>query len=156
VAVLAQYIESIGADNSVLSDHPDGQVRGERNQMIYMKWFQALVIHNQRFPRDIPVKFVLAHFARKVEQNDVDIKGFNIREQVRAFHAYLDGYERELRGKWWQYQHPNQRPKMLPESASISQEEQQQSDRDRARMIEKMYGADAVPESLKKYTQIDT
>lgn len=153
VGVLSQYMKHIGADKNVLSSDPDEDRRDKRNRMIYMEWFQALVIQNQRFPRNIPVKFVLAHFARKVVQNDVQIKGFNLREQVRAFHEYLDSYEHELRSKWWQYQHPGDRPKVLPESATISDEEQQASDEERAQTIKALYGADGVPESLNKFTK---
>lgn len=144
-------MEAIGADKNVLSNHPEEEERMKRNSMIYLKWFQALVIHNQRFPRDIPIRFVLAHFRRKVVQNAVKIQGFNLREQVRAFHEYLDNYDHELRGKWWQYQNPEGRPKAIPENATRSESEQEQSDKERAEMIKKMYGANEVPESLQKY-----
>lgn len=142
---LWQYLECIGADKNVLSDDDN------RNSMIFQRWFQALVIQNQRFPRDIPVKFVLAHFRRKVVQNDIQIKGFNLREQVRAFHEYLDNYERELRGKWWQYQNPDERPKAIPSKATYTEQEQELSDQERAQKLKNMFGADEVPESLRKF-----
>ena len=148
---LAQYLQEIGADKNVLSQHHKEETRDKRNQMIYLKWFQALVIQNQQFPRDIPVKFVLAHFRRKVVQNDVQIKGFNLREQVRAMKEYLSEYEHELRGKWWQYRNPNERPKTLPASATVSEEERQQSDQQRTETIKNIYGADEVPQHLQKF-----
>ncbi|MDZ7658051.1 hypothetical protein [Fodinibius sp.] len=118
MAVLFDYVQSIGADKQLLSNHPDEEKKKTRNQAVFQKWFQTLVVQNGRFPRDIPIDFVLQHFAQCVVQNKVDIKGFNLREQVRAFHEYLDNYERELRGKWWQYQNPDQRPKAITESAN--------------------------------------
>ena len=146
---LSQYLAEIGADKNVLSQHPNEETRRQRNQMTYLKWFQGLVIKNRQFPDDIPVKFVLAHFREKVVQNDVSIKGFNLREQVRAMKEYLSEYEDELRGKWWQYQNPNARPKAIPEHTTRSKEQEAQSDQERRKNLEMIFGADEVPESLR-------
>jgi len=150
--ILYEYMKDIGADASLLSASSDTEVERERNQAVFNKWFQTIVVQNNRFPQDIPITLVLRHFSRMVVQNKVQIKGYNLREQVRAFHTYLDNWEHELRGKWWQYQNPGDRPKPLPAFASVSTQEQAQSDEERGQMIHKMYGAEDVPESLQKFT----
>ena len=121
--------------------------------MLFNKWFQTLVIQNDRFPTDIPVEFVLQHFFDTILQQKIELKGFNLLAHMSAFHEYLDNYEHQLRGKWWQCQHPNERPNALPERATVSDQEQQQSDEQRAKNLKKMYGADEVPEHLQKFIQ---
>lgn len=141
------YLHSIGADSKVLSDNSK-----KRNQIILNKWFQMLVIRNERFPDDIPVNFVFSHFHEMVVQNKVKIKGFNLRAQIEAFHEYMDKWEYSLRKKWWMVQNPGDRPKAIAPTAHISEEEQEIDDAQRSKTIIDMYGtADNVPEALKRF-----
>lgn len=139
------HIHSIGADKQLLSE------KKERNQMLFNKWFQTLVVQNSRFPTDIPVEFVLEEFFDAILQQKVEVKGFNLLAHMSAFHEYLDDYEHELRGKWWRHQNPDQRPNALPERGTVDEAEQQQSDEQRAKMLKRMYGAENVPEHLQKF-----
>lgn len=141
--VVYNHLHTIGADKQILSEDKD------RNRQLLTKWFQTLVIQNQRFPMDIPVVFVLDEFFRAILQQKVALKGFNLLAHMQAFWEWLDGYEHELRGRWWVRQHPKARPRALPESASRSQQEEMESDEQRRKTLEAMYGADRVPEGLR-------
>jgi hypothetical protein len=137
------HIHSIGADDHVLVGK-----NKEKNRMILQKWFQTLVIQNQRFPTDIPVDFVLQEFFNAILQKRVELKGFNLLAHMTAFHNWLDSCENELKGKWWRKQNPNQRPKEI----AARSEDPEEIDTDQMKeSIEALYGK--VPENMKKYVE---
>lgn len=142
--ILINHFHSIGADRQLLSDD------AEKNRALFVKWFQTLVIRNDRFPTDLPVVFVLEEFFEAILQRKVPLKGYNLLTHTSAFHEWIGNFEHQLKATFWHRQHPATRPKALPETGSFSEAAQQQSAEQRKKNMEKLYKG-KIPEGLKKY-----
>lgn len=145
--VMLNHFHSIGADDHILTEDDS------KNKMILQKWFYQLVIRNNYFPMDLPVEFTLQQYFEAILQNEVPLKGFNLKAHIEAFERFMEEQEPAMRARWWRLQHPNQRPKSLPESASISEEEATASAVERSATLKNMFKAEGVPEHLKKYME---
>ena len=141
---IVNHLHSIGADRDVLSSSK------ESNRQILHKWYQTLVINNPRFPRDLPIAFVLDEFSLAILQQKVELRGHNLHAHMRAFFAWMDSYEHSLREKHWHRTNPEIRPKALPETGSRTKEQEQADNQRVADALKTMYGED-IPETMKKY-----
>lgn len=148
------HFYNIGADRQILVTSEDEETRKQRNRAILHKYFYILVVQNPLFPGDIPIVFVLDHFFELIVQNKIELKGYNPRSHIQAFHSYISNYKHELRSRWHAHQHPNSRSKALtPESSYSDQEKKQQKTNTLASLVN-IYGSkDKVPDNLKKFLE---
>jgi len=143
---LFNHLHSIGADNAVLGDD------SKANREVLNKWFQVLVVSNPRFPRDMPVEFVLDEFSMAILQQKVELVGHNLNAHMKAFYRWVDSYGNDLKSKYANTLRYEDRPKMLTETGSVSEEEQKANDHSVSEAVKRMYGDD-VPEHLKKFVK---
>lgn len=134
------YWKTMGADDAILTD--DKTI----NNQILQKWFRVLVVRNDRFPKDIPVEFVLDRFFDACTYHKITVKGHNLMAHTRAFNEYMNEYGDKLRGDWW-HSRPD-KPKELTPTGTVNDEENKISNEQRVKNLKFIYG-DNMPESIK-------
>lgn len=139
--VIFEHLQAIGAEEALLTDSK------AINRAILSKWFQQLVIRNDLFPHDLPVRFVLAEFFEAIWQGRVERKGNNLAAHLKAFRIWIGGYEQSIRRRYFHQTHPAERQKALPEFSDAPDERA-----DPKQTLQRMYKGD-IPENLRKYAE---
>lgn len=138
-----EHLQTIGAEEAMLTDSK------QINRSILSKWFQQLVLRNDSFPHDLPIKFVLSEFFEAIWQGRVQRDGNNLSTHIKAFRIWIGGYEQTIRSKYYHRQNPSNRKKELPE---FTAEYDESSTGERKKTLKRMYG-DNIPDHLKKYAE---
>lgn len=147
--VIYNHFNSIGADNQLLVMDDSDPNRKSKNHITFHKWFQTLVVNNNRFPYDLPVNFVLKKFFDAILQpsSGVEIKGYNLLTHIQAFGTFLDSNRQSLREQYLRTVPHDQRPKELQSDNERSEEDQKNEDRKRISELLAIYGDD-IPEPI--------
>jgi hypothetical protein len=134
------YWKTMGADDTILTD------KKEANRQIIQKWFRVMVVRNDRFPKDIPVLFVLDRFFNACIYHKIQVKGHNLMAHTRAFNEFMERYGQKLYTDWW-HARPD-KPKELTVNGSFKDEEIQSSNKERIETLKNIYG-DNMPDGIK-------
>lgn len=142
------YWKTMGADDSILTDRKDA------NRQILQKWFRVLVVNNDRFPKDIPVLFVLERFFNACIYHKIQVKGHNLMAHTRAFNEFMNEYGQKLYADWW-HERPD-KPKELTPTATVSRSELKSDNTERIKTLKIIYqdnrpkGIQSLIEKLEK------
>lgn len=139
-AILA-YLYLTGATDYYLTDNDDA------NKQIIIKFFDQLVVKNKFFPLNMKITYVLDKFTDAVVQGDVELKGLNLRSQVKAFKEWILVNLHIIAQEYYLYygeKEPNKLPKYA--KSGISPEKISES-------LQMIYG-DNVPDIFTKYLKI--
>lgn len=140
---ITKFLQSVGADNEI----PDNKA----DRVSWLNHFHMqLAVNNPLWPEDMSFEFVYSKFVNAIMYDRVQIKGHNVKEFIHAFKRWItqSGIIDDLRQRWYEM-NPEKRPKALPMSASMSEDEKVKTDRERASFLREMYGENP-PESIQK------
>lgn len=140
---ITKFLQSVGADNEIPENKAD--------RVSWLNHFHMqLAVNNPLWPEDMSFEFIYSKFVNAIMYDRVQIKGHNVKEFIHAFKRWItqSGVMDDLRQRWYEM-NPEKAPKTLPAMASMSEEEREQSDRERASFLRKMYGENP-PESIQR------
>jgi len=91
--MIYQHWIDVGSDKHNLTGNK------EANKQNLERWYRELVVENNYFPDELPIKDVLEKFFRAITHGSHTINGFNLRSYIQAFHSWWHKNADSVRGQ---------------------------------------------------------
>jgi len=92
--LIYQHWIDVGSDKHNLTGNK------QANKQNLERWYRELVVENNYFPNDLPIKDVLERFFRDLTHGSHPLNGFNLRSYLGSFHAWWYKHGNDIRAEY--------------------------------------------------------